>query len=352
MKIRRTGLLGKAQNRCVLRWPSSKALSVPAFPHAGYPSVSCGGHEAPLSHTLHHTKNLRHGTNNHPGNGHTYHPWRDVPSSTSESIARSQAIQQLHNILLPSLQQNTPAPLTAVTPSPRVLRPRIPAAPGPRVPETSPSPRVLRAATRNNPPPPMHNPTRTPTTSHYPTAPPNVRLVRPIHQRHTRSNNPFVILEDDTPDDKDEDIADNITVYASNQHISAPFSPFIRRMLEPPPRHTVRTRAITSPAAPSVHDLWPSNKPTATPTSFPPSRCIQAVSPQRVLRSTLPATKIPTPLPQLLSPHYIPPDTDTRVHTLQQPNRATHIVSTRNPASITMHALYHVINLAFNILPG
>jgi len=240
---------------------------------------------------------------------------------------------------VPLLQQNTSAPPTTVTPSPRVLRPRIPAASEPRVPATSPSPRVLRAAAHNNPPPPTHNPTRTPTTSHDPTVPPNVRLVRPIHQWHTRSNKPFVILEDDTPDDEDKDIADDITVHASNQRSSAPFSPFIKRMLEPPPRHTVRTRAIASPTAPPVHDLLPSNKPTATPTSFPPSRCIQAVSPQHVLQSTLPATKIHTPLHQLLSPHYIPPDTDTRVPTLQQPNRATGIISTRNPASITMHAL-------------
>ncbi len=123
-------------------------------------------------------------------------------------------------------------------------------------------------------------------------------------------------------------------------------------MLEPPPRHTVRTRANASPAAPTVHDLRPTNKPTATPPSFPPSRCIQAGSPQRILPSTLPATTMPTPLPRMLSPHYIPPDDDTRVPTLQQPKRATRIISTRNPASITMHALYHVINLAFNNPPG
>jgi len=47
-----------------------------------------------------------------------------VPSTTSESIARSHAIQQLRNILLPSLQENRPAPPSTVTPSsPRVLRP-------------------------------------------------------------------------------------------------------------------------------------------------------------------------------------------------------------------------------------
>ncbi len=105
---------------------------------------------------------------------------RTVPSSTSESIARSQAIQQLRNILLPTLQ-----PPTTGIPSPRVLRPRLPTTPEPRVQTTSPSPRVLRAVARNNPPPPMHNPTRTPTTSNDPTAPANVRLMQPVHQRHT-----------------------------------------------------------------------------------------------------------------------------------------------------------------------
>jgi len=34
---------------------------------------------APLSHTLCHTDNLRHGTNDHPGNGHTHRPRRDSP---------------------------------------------------------------------------------------------------------------------------------------------------------------------------------------------------------------------------------------------------------------------------------
>ena len=134
-----------------------------------------------------------------------------------------------------------------------------------RVPTTSSSPRVLHAVARNNLPPPILNPTQTPTTSNDPTTPTNVRLVQPIHQRHTQSNNPFTILEDCTPDDDDEDIADNITIKASNQHCGAPFSPFIRQILETL-QHTVLTHPSTSPATCTVHDLRPTNEPTDVPT--------------------------------------------------------------------------------------
>ena len=60
-----------------------------------------------------------------------------VPSSTSESIARTQAIQQLCSILLPTLQHNAPPPPTTGTPSPRVLLPRLLATPETRVPMTA-----------------------------------------------------------------------------------------------------------------------------------------------------------------------------------------------------------------------
>jgi hypothetical protein len=107
----------------------------------------------------------------------------------------------------------------------------------------------------------MHNPTRTPTTSNDATALANIRLVQPVHQRHTRSNNPFTILEDSIPDNENEDIADDITIQASNQHSSAPFSPVIKQILKLPQK-TARTQPITSPAARKVHDLRPTNKPT------------------------------------------------------------------------------------------
>jgi hypothetical protein len=41
-------------------------------------------------------------------------------------------------------------------------------------------------------------------------------------------------LEDSIPDDENEDIADNISIQASNQHGGAPFSLFIKQMLELP----------------------------------------------------------------------------------------------------------------------
>jgi len=205
-----------------------------------------------------------------------------------------------------------------------VLRPRLLATPETRVPTTSPSPRVLRAVERNNLPPPILNPIQTPTTSNDTTAPTNVRLVRPIHQRHTRSNNPFTILDDCTPDDDDEDIADDITIKVSNQHGGAPFSPFIRQMLEPP-RHAVCTRPITSPATCTVHDLQPTNKPTDVPTP----RVLRSVqqqtiaqppagSSQRVLQSALSTATTSTPPSQQLSPHLIPPDNNTRAPPIRQ----------------------------------
>jgi len=62
-----------------------------------------------------------------------------VPSSTSESIAQAQAIQQLRSIRLSTLQHNAPPPPTTGTPSPRVLLPRLLAMPETKVPTTSPS---------------------------------------------------------------------------------------------------------------------------------------------------------------------------------------------------------------------
>jgi len=51
----------------------------PAFLHAGYPAISCGGHLATLSDTLRHTDDLQYGTNNHPSNGHTHRPRQNSP---------------------------------------------------------------------------------------------------------------------------------------------------------------------------------------------------------------------------------------------------------------------------------
>ncbi len=59
-----------------------------------------------------------------------------------------------------------------------------------------------------------------------------------------------------------------------------------------------------------------------------------------------------TPPSQQLSPHYIPTNDDTHAPPIRQPRRAIRIISPRGPASIAIHALYHVINLAFNNPPS
>ncbi len=51
-------------------------------------------------------------------------------------------------------------------------------------------------------------------------------------------------------------------------------------------------------------------------------------------------------------PHYIPPGDDKCDTAFQQSDQAIRLLSPRGPASIAVHALYHVINLAFNNLPS
>ena len=67
------------RHQCVLCWPGFKTLSVLALLHAGDPKVSCGGHVATLSNSLHHTNYLGCVTNAPPSNRHTHRPRRDGP---------------------------------------------------------------------------------------------------------------------------------------------------------------------------------------------------------------------------------------------------------------------------------
>jgi hypothetical protein len=69
-----------------------------------------------------------------------------VPTSTSASVAQTQAIQKLHNLLLPVLYQGKSNLIATDTPSPRMLCPRLPAMPEPRVPTLGPSPRLTHAS--------------------------------------------------------------------------------------------------------------------------------------------------------------------------------------------------------------
>jgi hypothetical protein len=66
----------------------------------------------------------------------------------------------------------------------------------------------------------------------------------------------------------------------------------------------------------------------------------------------MPATTTTTPKNQQPYPHYIPPNDDKCDNAIQQPEQAIHLLSSREPTSIAVHALYHVINLVFNNLPS
>jgi hypothetical protein len=140
-----------------------------------------------------------------------------ILTSTRASMAQTQAIQNKCDIVLPVLHQGTSNPIATDMPSPRVLRPQSPATPETRVPMLGPSPRVTRTSARSITPPPTSTPTQMPTTFHDPTAPANIRLLRPAHQQHTQSNNPFAILEDNDLDDNNNSIAEDITVRANNR---------------------------------------------------------------------------------------------------------------------------------------
>ena len=109
-----------------------------------------------------------------------------------------------------------------------------------------------------------------------------------------------------------------------------------------------------------VHNLRTPNKPMDVPTprvlrsaqkqspAQPPTRS----PPRRVLQFALPTATTVTPLYQQLFPHFIPTDDDTPAPPIRQARRGIHIISLWGPASIAMHALYHVINLSFNNPPG
>jgi hypothetical protein len=65
------------------------------------------------------------------------------------------------------------------------------------------------------------------------------------------------------------------------------------------------------------------------------------------------STSMPTP-PNDQQPYtnYIPLDDNERDNATRQPKSAIHLLSPIGPASIANHALYHVINLAFNNPPS
>jgi hypothetical protein len=76
------------------------------------------------------------------------------------------------------------------------------------------------------------------------------------------------------------------------------------------------------------------------------------IAPQRLLWSAMPTIKPTTPKTQQPYPNYIPPNNDKHDTAFQWPDWAIYLLSPWGPTSIAVHALYHVINLAFNNLPS
>jgi hypothetical protein len=250
-----------------------KTLSMSTILHARHQKILGGGHVATISNALRHTSTVTSGE-------HTILEVTDtlttlgstVPTSTSASIACTQAIQKLYEILLPTLHQGTTNPIAADTPSLRVLRPRSPATPEPRVPMLGPSPRVMRASTCTVAPPSTCTPTQMPTTLHDPTMPSSICLLQPVHQQHTQNNNPFAIFADNAPDNNGNDnIADDLTIQADNCTNDATLSTSLQWVHQPARRNNT-LMILTNPHASPVHDLWP----TATPTLIPQPRLLQS----------------------------------------------------------------------------
>jgi len=91
-------------------------------------------------------------------------------------------------------------------------------------------------------------------TSFDETSPAKILTVRPVHQRHTRNNNPFAILEDDEepvnllhPPDDDETMADNITVPVSNRTGGTNLDPFLHQRVEFPRNIDLQPLMMHSP---------------------------------------------------------------------------------------------------------
>ena len=107
-------------------------------------------------------------------------------------------------------------------------------------------------------------PPRVATTSNNTTSPTAIRQLPLIHQRQTRSNNPFQILADD--DDKDD-----MTVVASNCSPRSPL-PNLRHIYlpaSPPKRQLTSQQKRRLAIQPAIPLTLPNNMPTPAPTGPP-----------------------------------------------------------------------------------
>jgi hypothetical protein len=140
----------------------------------------------------------------------------------------------------------------------------------------------MHASASNIAPPTICITSQMPTTSNDPTAPSNIRLLQPIHQYCTQSNNLFAILEDYAPDDNNKGITDNITIQASNQRSGTTLSLFLQEVIETP-RRIESQPALTNPNASTIHNLWP----TVTPTLLPQPRVLRSSHQQPTANPTI-----------------------------------------------------------------
>jgi hypothetical protein len=81
---------------------------------------------------------------------------------------------------------------------------------------------------------------------------------------NTRSNNLLAILEDYDPGNDDDEIADNLTVQASNRTYDTTLG-ISRQQLRQPAWHRTTPMVLSNPLASPVHDLWPTTTPTLIP---------------------------------------------------------------------------------------
>jgi hypothetical protein len=174
---------------------------------------------------------------------------------------------------------------------------------------------------------------------------------RPIHQCHTRSNNPFTIFEEDKEPDKPSTTTNATTLgQLQLQATALPYDPFVQEMLNHPQQATQ-----------AIHDLHPQCR--VAPTANPTTRPSPTILPRSKLAQTFTPTILPTSkptknatLPAGLA--YIQPNYDERDdHCNPQPDSppipcdTIRFMSRCSPANIAVQALYHVINLAFNAPP-
>jgi hypothetical protein len=150
-----------------------------------------------------------------------------IPTSTTKSITKNKAIQQLQEILSPRLHPGTADPRVPIAPEPRV------AAPVTRVFQSRViiTPEMRVAAARD---------TRVlhPTASNS-AAPETLYPTRPIHQRNTWSNNPFTIFEEGKKPDEPSATTDTTTPgQLPFQATVPPYDPCVQEMLNQPQQAT------------------------------------------------------------------------------------------------------------------